>query len=279
MYYNNIKIINMNEFKKPLTLDEQIVYIGINKRIVFNVFSKEKAKEFLLRYNYINTITPFKYNFFRKHNNQPVFNNNHCHIYDKDTDFAEYVKLYKSERENYKILFEHISCFETQFNAIVSYNVLNDYNIDSTESFDNFVNDLINNAKNKLKDSNSINYVLDCLNQFSAKLNKYGSPFIAFDRFTLNEICQIYKFVNPKTKSNIFSTLIKYNLAFDYNQENQFDDFLNRLVKIRNYVYHNSSLTILFKYYNVSTKNLRTSSDERRYRTAYRKILNFKNTE
>ena len=270
-------ISNMSDFKKPLNLNEQIEYLSLNKRVVFNKISKEEAKEFLLRYNYINVITPFKFKFFKKDKDyRPIYNDGNNHIYEFDTDFEEYVKLYKAERSDYKKVFENISYFETQFNAIVSYYVLNHYQISSTGAFDTLISDLKNNAKaNLVNKQKTLNHVLPVFDSFKEKLDEFASPYITFDRFTLNDISQIFKYLNNNLRQQIFSELSKYNLNFNYNNCSLFDDFLTRLVKIRNYVYHNSSVTILFRYYNVSTKDLRTSSDERRFRTTYKKILNF----
>lgn len=49
----------MEEYKPAKTLSEQIEYLEKAKRVRFNVIDKERAKNILFRYNYINVITPF----------------------------------------------------------------------------------------------------------------------------------------------------------------------------------------------------------------------------
>ena len=44
------------DYKKPLTIDEQIEYLKENKRIVFNDLSENDAKDILLTHGYINII-------------------------------------------------------------------------------------------------------------------------------------------------------------------------------------------------------------------------------
>ena len=105
------------DYKKPLTVDEQIEYLKKNKRIVFNNISEKDAKEILLKFGYINVISPFKYIFADKVKGIPVKINNR-HVYGRDVDFKEYFDLYNKERGKYPKLYRTISNFEVRFNAI-----------------------------------------------------------------------------------------------------------------------------------------------------------------
>lgn len=60
--------------KKPLTNEEQVAYIKKNKRIVCD--NEEAAKNFLLKYKYINVITPYKLSFCigRDKDNKHIYN-------------------------------------------------------------------------------------------------------------------------------------------------------------------------------------------------------------
>lgn len=55
----------MNELtcKKALTVQEQIDYLKTNKRVTFNEINEDTAKKILLKYNYVNVITPFQKKF------------------------------------------------------------------------------------------------------------------------------------------------------------------------------------------------------------------------
>ena len=59
----------MRKYKKPLKIEEQIQYLKDNKRVIFKNESEEESKEYLLINNYINVISPFKYEFFKKDKN------------------------------------------------------------------------------------------------------------------------------------------------------------------------------------------------------------------
>lgn len=137
-------------YKKPLLVYEQTKYLHDNKRIVYNVINEENAQTILEKYNYINVISPFKYNFARKNADGTVVKVNNKHIYDRDVDFNEYYELYSNERSLYPTIFANISQFETIFNAIVSYHAITKYNIDNSDKFDIFINSLKLNLINKI---------------------------------------------------------------------------------------------------------------------------------
>lgn len=51
----------MELFKKPLSLNEQIEHLNTQKNINFYGLDDRFVKNCLLKYNYINLITPFKH--------------------------------------------------------------------------------------------------------------------------------------------------------------------------------------------------------------------------
>ena len=90
------------EYKKPLSTIEQIEYLSKNKRIVFE--ETIKSRDLLLRYNYINVVSPFKHIFARNNSNDPYKSDrdeNHKHIYDRDVRFEEYLEKLSEERSKY----------------------------------------------------------------------------------------------------------------------------------------------------------------------------------
>ncbi len=194
----------MCEFKKPLNLDEQINHLKDKKKIVFIDYKEDEAKDFLLLHNYINVITPFKNSFFKKDkNNKPIKDNDGNHIYENETDFILYKNKYENERKEYPLLFNAISDFETKFNSIVSYYVLNEYNLSNEANFLIFVEELKANAINS-KNDKSREKAIKHFNNFFKVLNSYDNPYIFLDRLTLNSTYLVYKFSNKKVNSLIF---------------------------------------------------------------------------
>lgn len=261
------------DFKKPLTLDKQIIYLKNNKRLKYDLVSENVAKEFLYTNNYINTISPFKYVFAKKDKDGVPIKKDNKHIYERDVDFKEYIDQYIQERNKYPIIYKTISDFECVFNSIVSYEVINHYHIDSQTSFDNFINELMTNVTNSKEKPIVKNHMTKTFTSFNDYLQKYGSVYILFDRLSLNEIVSVYKMVNKKLSDKIFNELLCRDYTFNYPVKKQFDDALIKLVRIRNCVYHGDSLTILIRYFNVKKKSLRTSTDKRKYETLLKRLL------
>lgn len=266
----------MCEYKKPLDLEKQINHLKDAKKIVFNDCNEDDAKDYLLLHNYINVITPFKNAFFKKDkNDMPIKDNDGNHIYENETDFILYKNKYENERNEYPLLFNAISDFETKFNAIVSYYVLNEYNLSTKTNFLVFVDELKTNVSNsqneKLKEK-----AIEHFNNFLHDLDSYGNPYIFLDRLSFNTTYLVYKFSNQKVISLIFNELVLHDLTFGYKlNQPQFDDFLNRVIQIRNCVYHNNSLKILFDYYSIKDKILRKSTDERKFYTTKNKLIQY----
>lgn len=261
-------------YKQPLTVQQQVDYLEKNKNVVYNDISKSDAEEYLSANNYINVISPFKYCFADKDSKGNVLKDEHGrHIYSRNIDFKEYVDEYEKERLQYPTLFEKISNFERTFNAVVSYEMLVKYNIVDTNAFSIFVESMNNSALNSSYSSTKKKYMIDEINKFTDKLNNYDSPYIFFDRLSLNEVITIYRLMDNSDRIRIFNNLKRMNCTLGYPSMQQFDEALTRLVHIRNCVYHGNSLTILIRYYKVKTKELRSSSDRKKYITLVKHIL------
>lgn len=134
-------------FKKPLTVKEQTEYLSKNKRVVYEKCNVKDAQEFLYIHNYINVISPFKYNFAQKNERDEPVKVDNKHVYTRNVDFSEYQKKYIAERSQYPVLYSSIAAFETAFNAIVSNEVICYYNLNSIDQLEKFINSLCRNIQ------------------------------------------------------------------------------------------------------------------------------------
>ena len=263
------------EFKKPLTVAEQVNYLESNKRVTYNTISKEQAKEILYTHNYINVISPFKYNFARKNDNGYVIKDKNCnHIYDRNIEFVEYYERYKEERSQYIKLYAALSTFESSFNAIVSNKVICAYQLIDDCSFNTFISSIQSNIKSLSNESSiSKSHMIDTINNFKDKLLKYNSIYIFMDRLTISELITIYKSCGTELSIKIFKELNDRGLSLGYTRKTDFDNVLSKIIQIRNCIMHNNSLTILIRYYSVKEKSLRKDTDRKSYQSLIRKLL------
>lgn len=258
------------KYKKPLSIEEQVDYLEKNKHVVYNECSKDKAMQYLYCHNYINVISPFKENFARRdENNNIVRDENGNHIYDYPVDFSQYQNLYTLERIKYPTIYTNIMNFETAFNAIVSYEVINHYEIKDEIRFKVFVEIMQENINSfvesgRLKPSVA-NHMRNDISKFESLMKNYNSIYIFMDRLSLSQTISVYKAINVSLNNKIFNSLLKNNLTFGYQSYGSFDNFLSRVVPIRNCIAHFNSLEIVVNYYDICNKKQRLKSDKARY--------------
>lgn len=258
------------EFKKPLTVDEQLDHIATHKRVVFNAMSREEAAKVLEKYGYINVITPFKFHFAKKDQHGHIIKDSQGnHIYERDIDFKEYYDKYTEERSKYPGIYKSILQFEDIFGSVLSRECILFYDIRDTEKFSNFIAELQSNIVLNYSGSQRT-HMLNSVSDFEEELLKYESIYIFMDRLTLNEKITIFRNVDASLKNRIFSILVRLGNTFNNTRLTSFDDTLSKLVFIRNYVYHGNSLTVLVRYYNIKRKAFRRKPD----RSAYNKLIN-----
>ncbi|MBQ7891921.1 MAG: Abi family protein [Erysipelotrichaceae bacterium] len=266
------------KYKEPKTVKEQIEHLKTDKRIIFNDVSEHDAEHILEKCGYINVITPFKYVFAKK-SGGIIVKENDKHVYEKDIEFKEYYDRYMQERNLYPDLYNAISRFETIFNAVVSQKVANYYSLNSEKAFDDFIQKLqLNLIISKYITVSAKNHMREEINSFKSKLLQYGSVFVFLDRLSLNSIITIYKTSDLRLKKEIFLTLGKLDSLLGYSDIPTFDDFLTRLVPIRNYVYHNNSLEVLYRYYSIEKNILRNDTDRKKYKNIVKKLVQTKKT-
>lgn len=255
------------KYKKPLTIEQQVDYLEKSKRVVYKEISKEESGEFLYTHNYINVISPFKYHFAKKDDKGNVIKNKlHCHIYESEVDFMQYMNRYCNERTLYPSLYTALSIFESTFNSILSYEVINHYDLRNEKNIELFIQELMQNTLNlKSISFSEKQHMLRTINSFPNSIDKYDSVFIFFDRLSFSELATIYKSINNKISYKIFEAMTSELLNLGYTKKRDFDNSLTTLIQIRNCIMHSNSLTILIRYYNVKKKLLRTAKDKKRY--------------
>lgn len=225
----------------------------------------------MLRNNYINVISPFKLKFAKTEHGKAI-KINQKHVYETQTDFSRYKELYEKERNTYKNIYDNISKFESTFNAIVSHKCIMHYDICDSKKFEDFIVRLKGNVQTINENVETKNHMIQELDGFQIKMNKYDDIYIFFDRLTLNSIITVYKLCDKSLKDKIYQTLKDNNCVLDYTRQSLFDEMLVRLVLVRNCVYHNNSINILKRYYRIKTRTPRSSSDRHKFETLIEKL-------
>lgn len=269
------------QYKPVKTLEEQIEHLKKKKRVVFNNMNEEISKEQLLRYNYINIVTPFKYQFLETDAKKQPIKVNGNHLYNSDVDFNEYYKLFKKERDDYPIIIQNILEFEIHFKSIVSHYILTAYKLENSQELENFLDKLklkfsILNGKYDKKRINHMNNHIDCLKE---NIFKYADVYCFFDRMSLGDILTVYTCLDDTIQNKIFETMKKFNMNFNVDNINNFINKIFCLVSIRNCVMHGNSLEILIRFYDPKKHEMRTVTDRKKYINMINKLKKEKTYE
>ena len=256
----------MITYKSAKKLEEQIEYLKNNKRVCFNVIDEKNAKDILFKYNYINVISPYKHYFAKLNNKKEVIKMDGNHVYERDVEFNEYYELYKSEREKYPIIAANIMCFETQFNSILSYRTLTNYSIQNDVDLELFLNTVkLNIPSNSDYNEKRLNHINNQIDDLVTLIPNYHDVYCFFDRLSLGSLLTIFCGLDKHIQKLILSDCEKLGINFGMNNVNAFISKFFALVSIRNCVMHCNSLEILVRFYNPKTKDLRKSSDRKKY--------------
>lgn len=251
-------------YKPAKTLDQQVDYLNSKKRVQFNLIDEDEAKEILLRYNYINVISPFKYKFAKLDNQKNPIKIDHNHIYERDVEFKEYYDYFIEERKYYPVIVTNILDFEIHFKSILAYYILTTNSLIKVNDFKFFLESL----KLRSLSSNYDKRKAHMFNQIDAlieNIDKYADIYCFFDRITLGNALTIFILLENSLQNNILTDLKKYGMTFKTEKVPDFIKKIFCLVSIRNCVMHCNSLTILIRYYNTKTHDLRKNSDKKRY--------------
>ena len=274
------------EYKKPLSTIEQIEYLSKNKRIVFE--ETIKSRDLLLRYNYINVVSPFKHIFARNNSNDPYKSDrdeNHKHIYDRDVRFEEYLEKLSEERSKYSEMYDGLHKFESAYRSIVTNFFLTRYQINNSikavryleifkRRFDNVeLQSKTGEESAEIKRENFIVSINEIIHRVKGNVDRKieeTNIYLVFERLSLKELNAVFFGLPYKWQEEIVEKLSLWKLDFGAKNLYDFKKKAFNLVSIRNSVMHFNSLTILLKYSDYKKGILR----ERNSRENYIRLMN-----
>lgn len=197
----------MKPFK---SIDEQIEILR-NRNLNFK--NLERAKSYLLNYNYYNVI-----NFYSK-----FFMDKDCNLYYDDVYFEDIMEVHLFDKEIKAIIFKAIMEIERHFKSILSYNYCNFFKDDLYSYLDvkTYNSKYIVQATDMayklskiiLKNENDKKY-----NSIKHYIKTHNSvPFwILVDYLSFGDIIYFYKYLNDKIRNSVaadLSNFIKDNLS------------------------------------------------------------------
>lgn len=240
-----------------------------------NTIDEKKACPILYYNNYINVISPFKYKFAKKDKFGNLEKTGNNHIYEVKTEFSVYYNLFRNERDNYPKIFSKLLDFEVKVNSVLSYEILNFYHLSSEEDFIDFIKSLRHNLdKNRYITSNKIkDHMSLFIDSLEKGIYKYQSPYLLFDRLSLNETLSLMMNIDENELYTIVQTIVANQNIIKANDILTFYKQSVKLVQIRNCVCHGNSLEILKRYYSVKDNKLRVSSDKKAFAKIIDKLI------
>ena len=274
------------EYKKPLSTIDQVEYLKENKRVVFK--DKTQSEDLLLRYNYINVVSPFKHIFARNNSNDPYKSDrdeNHKHIYDRDVRFEEYLEKLSEERRKYSEMYDGLHKFESAYRSIVSNFFLSRFQIDNSEKATRHFEIIKKRFENvefqskfgeeramakRLNIIDSINGIIYRVNGNADRKIEKTNIYLVFERLSLKELNAVFFGLPYKWQEEIVEKLSSWKLDFGAKNLYDFKRKAFNLVSIRNSIMHFNSLTILLKYSDYKKGILR----ERNSRENYIRLMN-----
>lgn len=254
------------KYKPAKSTDAQIEYLEKHKNVIFNNISKKEAQEILLRYNYINVVSPFKHHFAKRTVGNEVLKVNGHHVYESKVDFSKYYNLYNKERSSYTKITENIYLFETHFKALLAYHTLNRICInDSNDLNDYFVTLELNLEDLSSRYDKRKPHMKKHIHNMMKLQSTYADVYCFFDRISLGQCVTIYQCSHHHIQDDIFADLVRYNQSLGTNNVVVFLKRFFTLVSIRNCIMHSNSLEILLRFYDPKHHSLRKSRDRKKY--------------
>lgn len=256
----------IRQYKPAKTVKQQIDYLETNKRVVFNEISKKEAEEILLKYNYINVITPYKYKFAKRYKDTEIRDCFGNHIYERNVEFKEYYDLYLDERKKYPVIAANILNFETQFKAISNNLILTKNDLSSSDKLIDFLDNLsVQITINAFYSKERLDRMNSSIEKLKVSIDDYADIYCFFDHLSLGVLLTVFCGLVPAQQKDILKELKARGLNFGVDNINNFIDKVFTLVAVRNTVMHCNSLEILVRFYNPRTKTLRTPNNRRKY--------------
>lgn len=262
-----------SSYKSSKKLNEQIEYLEHNKRIQFDNINVKEAKEVLLRYNYINVITPFKHHFAKLNSHREVIKIDNKHVYERNVDFNEYYNYFVKERKQYPIIIKNILDFEIQFKSILAYHILTTFDLSDSNRLLEFIDFLkLNSLRLPSSYNNRKDHMTRNFDKIKEDIFKYADIYCFFDRMSLGNILTVFICLPFMIQENIFKEFKKFEINLN---SDKIPDFIQKvfcMVSIRNTVMHGNSLEILVRFYNPKTHDLRKVSDKKKYITLIKSL-------
>ena len=198
----------LQKYKPAKTINEQLKYLNEKKRVQFNQMNEETAGHKLLKYNYINVITPFKHKFAKLDDKKEVIKINGNHVYEGDVDFKEYYDFFINGRKQYPIIVANILNFEIHFKTIISYNILTGYEINDSNELKLFLDNLKKNLNSSLQSKfncKRIGHMEKQLNNLKEDIFRYADIYCFFDRMSLGNMLTIFTCLDEEIQNKIFA--------------------------------------------------------------------------
>jgi hypothetical protein len=263
----------MYNFKKALTVNEQIEHLKRTKRVVFNKVSETEAKDFLYMNNYINVISPLKLKYveweIKAINNMkipyPKKSIDGNHVYVRDVDFQEYIVRYETEKKEHKIIFSNILEYEKLFNSIFSYHVFLEYNIRETNDLIEFLLELKDTLESNNPYPNRYEYFRRNIDELIKKTRETTSCYILFNNIGFSELLTLYILSKQDIKNLALKEINGRNEILKYNSIKEMEQSLFKIITIRNCICHGNSLEILRFYHNIKECIFRTSDQRKKF--------------
>lgn len=285
-------------YKKPLDVDQQLVYLQENKNVDIN--NKTSARTLLIKYGYLNLVTPFKHNFAEKIQNSKY----ECkkdtygkHIYLQRQQFTEYQRHFFNERKMYHDLYNGIHKFEMIYKSLVINLFLVKHSITSSQIAVNILNvykQRINNLvihtmggveEKAVRRSQMENVIDGLIRQISGYTRKNildptridtvdpVDIYLVLDRMNLSQVNTLYFCMKREDRNRIYRQLEEYSVNLGAKDHVDFLKRVFNLVSIRNSIMHFNSVTILLKYSDYKKKIYRTRTSIRDYEAIIRALI------
>lgn len=193
----------MDTYKPAKKLDEQIEHLRMNKRVQYHLMDETEAKDKLLRYNYINVISPFKHHFAKKDKKHKVIKINNAHVYEKEVEFKEYYDYFRNERDKYPIMIKNILYFDIHFKSMMAYHILTNIKIEDSIELEIFLNSLENNLNTlPTRYHRRLSHMRLQLFNLKNDISKFGNIYCFFDRMSLGHALTVFICLEKKASTN-----------------------------------------------------------------------------
>ena len=275
-------------YKPHKKTNEMVKYLSEYKNIEFKKISPLDAEEYLVRYNYINIISPFK---FITADQDPTSTIEYIslrddegnHIYSETSDFSDYYEYFKAERDDYINYYVALSKFELAFKSILTSSFMTTYNVrnskDAKTAFMNMSHKVHTLTLNSTGNSEAIAHRKELMKKSFSKFIKNLDPrfkkngveiestdiYIMFDRMYLTELLTVYICLKPIIRRRVYEKLIELGLELGAENKEELESKIFNLVAIRNSIMHYNSLEILKKYSNYKKKIIRENNSRKDY--------------